>query len=488
MRQFHLYDTLSRDVRLFVPRTPPKIGLFVCGLTPYDQAHIGHARTFVLFDVVARALRRWGYRVFSVQNVTNIDDRIIAKGGELNTDPLSLADHHFMAWRIAAERLRIRTVNYYPYATDYLPEIIEQVRALVDRGHAYPAEGSVYYDVSTFSAYGQLSGQRREALRTGVRVEVERAKRSPEDFVLWKAARPGEPWWESPWGPGRPGWHIEDTAITGRLLGPQYDIHGGGDDLKFPHHEAEIAQAEGATGQVPLVNFWMHAGMLTTGSEKMSKSVGNVVSIDAMLDEFGPDVLRFFYLNAQYRSPLDFIVGKSLPEAREAFERLIGPRRRLRAVLDAGGRERAGRELSPDTEAASLDLVERLDNALADDFNTREAIALLFGYVRTLAEWIPHVDALSGAALTTLDAPYRWSEEVLGLDEGGGMHARMERLAPVIQVALEARQRARARGDFAESDRIRDELRAAGVSLEDDGSQVRWKLIDLDSPDDDAPS
>ena len=243
MRRVQLYDTLAREVRLFAPITPPKVGLFVCGLTPYAEAHVGHARTMVTFDVLARALRAWGYRVFSIQNVTNLDDRLIARGGQEGVDPLVLADRHFRSWLGAAEELAIRSVNYYPYATDYLPEILAQIGQLVDGGFAYASRGSVYFDVAKAPGYGALSGQKVDQLRAGARVEVDRDKRSAEDFVLWKAASPGEPSWESPWGPGRPGWHIEDTAITVRLLGPRYDIHGGGVDLKFPHHEAEIAQA-----------------------------------------------------------------------------------------------------------------------------------------------------------------------------------------------------------------------------------------------------
>ncbi|MCI4336737.1 MAG: cysteine--tRNA ligase, partial [Thermoplasmata archaeon] len=247
MRRIRLYDTLSRESRLFVPLTPPKVGLFVCGLTPYADAHIGHAKTAITFDVLARALSRWGYRVFYIQNVTNIDDRLIARGGQEGVDPLTLADRHFLAWRLAMERLGARSVNYYPHATDYLPEILAQVQQLIDRNAAYVSHGSVYFQVAKFPAYGQLSGQQTDALRPGARVEVDADKRAPEDFVLWKAATPGEPTWESPWGPGRPGWHIEDTAITLRLFGERYDLHGGGLELKFPHHEGEIALAEGAT-------------------------------------------------------------------------------------------------------------------------------------------------------------------------------------------------------------------------------------------------
>jgi len=305
VRRVTIYDTMARAPRVFAPRVPPRVGLFVCGLTPYDEAHVGHGRAFVVFDTVARALRRWGYRVFYVQNVTNVDDKVIARAAELEEDPLALSDQHFLSYLRSMERLEVRSVNHYPYATDYLPEIVDQIRVLVDKGFAYPTpDGSVYFSVARASGYGRLSGQKVEALVPGARLEADPRKQAPEDFVIWKAATPGEPEWESPWGPGRPGWHIEDTAITTRLFGPRYDIHGGGIDLIFPHHEAEIALAESATGEAPLVNYWMHGGMLTMNGEKMSKSIGNVSSLEGAIDEYGPSVIRFYYLNAGYRSPL----------------------------------------------------------------------------------------------------------------------------------------------------------------------------------------
>jgi cysteinyl-tRNA synthetase len=479
MRRFELYDTLSRSTRLFVPLVPPKVGLFVCGLTPYADAHIGHGKVAVTFDVVARALRRWGYRVFYVQNVTNIDDRLIARGGETGTDPLVLADRHIAAWHGAMERLGIASVNYYPHATDYVPEIVAQVNTLIDRGFAYAADGSVYYDIAKFPTYGALSGQQMEALRPGARVAPERGKRAPADFVLWKAATPGEPTWESPWGPGRPGWHIEDTAISVRLFGPRYDVHGGGLDLKFPHHEAEIAQAEAATGESPLVNFWMHVGLLTMKGEKMSKSVGNVVGLSEAIDEFGPEVVRFFYLNAHYRNPLDFVPGRSLEEAAEAYRTLSQASERLRREAAVAGPERAGTELPDDEATAAAGAVEALDEALSYDFHTREAIAVLFGWAKLVQETRPALDTLSSEALGALLAPFDWAGEVLGV-LGGGPTTDPGALGGAVQVAIAARARARGRGDFGEADRIRNELADAGIVLEDDGATTRWRLAGPD--------
>ncbi len=480
MRRFRLYDSMSRETRLFVPITPPKVGLFVCGLTPYDDAHIGHAKLAVTFDVVARALRRWGYRVFYVQNVTNLDDRLIARGAERGIDPLELAERHVDNWLAAMRVLGIASVNYYPHATDYIPEIIAQVQSLIDRGFAYPSEGSVYYDVAKFPSYGQLSGQRVDALRPGTRIEVDSSKRSPEDFVLWKAATPGEPSWESPWGPGRPGWHIEDTAITVRLLGPRYDIHGGGVELKFPHHEAEIAQAEAATGESPLVRFWMHAGLLNMKGEKMSKSLGNVVSLSESLDAFGPEVLRFYYLNAHYRSPLEFVNGKSLEESREAYRTLAAPARRIQEAI-ASNPDGPGEELIEEMQTAAGATVGRLDDFLADDFRTREAIAELFTWGKKIAPLLDRASTLSSDSLHALDAPYEFGREVFGFFGAAAATSEPAPVAAVVEAFLAARARARARGDFAEADRIRGDLAKAGVVLEDKGDATTWRL-DRGSP------
>ena len=478
MRRFTVYDSLSRATRGFAPITPPAVRMYVCGLTPYADAHVGHGRFAVVFDIVARALRHWGYRVFYVQNVTNLDDKLIARAAETDDDPLALADRQAAAWFELMDRLGVRSVNYHPFATDFVPEILAQCAALIAKEFAYVAsDGSVYFRVSRFPHYGRLSGQRVEALRPGARLEVDPRKEAAEDFVIWKSATPGEPEWESPWGPGRPGWHIEDTAMTLRLFGPRYDLHGGGLDLIFPHHEAEIALAESTTGEAPLVNYWMHNGLLTRNGEKMAKSVGNVHGLAEVVDRFGPMVVRFYYANAHYRSPLEFDPATSLAEAREAYATLSQPADRLaRALLD-GGATRDGADLPEPLAAEAEQWVERLDEALAQDFNTREAIALLFGWGKRLSAELPRLGDYSAAALELLYGPYRWGEEVLGLF-ARSRDVRPHGLATVVPVAVAARTRARARGDFAEADRIRAELKAAGVELEDDAGGTRWEYVD----------
>jgi cysteinyl-tRNA synthetase len=481
MRRFTMYDTMSRAAREFAPLVPPRVGLYVCGLTPYAPAHVGHGRTFVVFDVIARALRRWGYRVFYVQNVTNLDDKLIARAAEENDDPLQLAERHFAGFLAAMERLGVRSLNYYPFATDYVPEILAQVRTLVERGYAYVApDGSVYFEIAKFPSYGRLSGQKLEALEPGARVEVDARKRAPGDFVIWKAATPGEPSWESPWGPGRPGWHVEDTAMTGRLLGARYDLHGSGADLIFPHHEAEIALSESATGEAPMVNYWTHVAFVVLQGEKMSKSLGNVFALDGALDEVGPGALRLYYLNAHYRSPIDFVPAKSLAEAREAYQRLASVVTRIDELLVRDGPDRAGDDAPEEIAAASSELVDALDRTLANDFDTREAIARLFEWTRRLAESVRGLDHLSGEALEVLAAPYRWATEVLGLFESVG-RPRSGAWEAAVPILIAARGRARTRGDFAEADRIRDELAKAGVQLEDDGSTTRWSFVDGNS-------
>jgi len=475
VRRFTVYDTRTKETRVFAPIAPPRVGLYVCGLTPYAPAHIGHGRTFVFFDVVARALRRWGYRLFYVQNVTNLDDKLIARAADEGVEPLLLAEQHFAEYLRSMKTLGVHSVDYYPFATDYVPEILVQIQKLVDKGYAYAADdGSVYFSVAKFAEYGKLSGQRVEALKPGARLELDTRKRAPEDFVIWKATTPGEPSWESPWGPGRPGWHVEDTAMILRLLGERCDLHGAGLDLIFPHHEAEVALAEATTGAAPFANYWMHGGMLLMQEEKMSKSLGNVASLTQSIEQFGAGPLRLYYLNAHYRSPLVYQPGQSLEEAREAYARLTLVADRIAEILERDGLDRPGAEIPDPLADEAEQLVEKLDTTFAEDFNTREAIALLFGWTRRLTEELPRLEGYSGSALEELAAPYQWGEEVLGLFSrapSGPAGA----WAALVPVAIAARARARARGDYAEADRIRDELRAVGVELEDDSHGTRWR-------------
>jgi len=463
-----VYNSLSRRKEEFVPLQGNRVSMFVCGLTPQDETHMGHAKTYVAFDVVARFLRHKGYHVLYLQNVTDIEDRIIDKMRTTGRGWKDIVNQYFGEYLEVMSALGCTSVDVYAFATDYIPEIVEQIQGLMDKGHAYLAEdGSVYYDTTTFSGWGRLSGQKVEALRPGARVAVEERKRHPGDFVLWRAQKPGEPAWDSPWGKGRPGWHIEDTAVTIRHFGPQYDLHGGATELLFPHHEAEIAQAEAYTGVTPFVKYWMHTGMVMVKGEEMHKSLGNFWPVKAALKLYEPEVIRFFLVNVQYRGPIDFIPDL-LDEAKRSYERL---RETVRSV-DAE-RRRAPESGKGDRtlKAATTKALADFDVAMSDDFNTREAVAVLFDYSRAVNKAVD-----SGAGRTALDEAeraFRTFGEILGIfappAEGADT---VDRLLDLI-VAL--REDARKRKDFAAADRIRDALGAVGVVLEDTRDGVRWK-------------
>jgi len=463
-----VYNTLSRTKEEFVPLQANRVSMFVCGLTPQDETHMGHAKTYVAFDVVARFLRHKGFHVFYLQNVTDIEDRIIEKMQKTGREWKDIVNQYFGEYLEVMDALRCNSVDVYAFATDYIDDIIAQIQGLVKKGHAYVAEdGSVYYDTTTFSGWGKLSGQKVESLRPGARIAIEERKRRPADFVLWRARKPGEPAWDSPWGKGRPGWHIEDTAITIRHFGPQYDLHGGATELMFPHHEAEIAQAEAYTGITPFVKYWMHGGMVTVKGEEMHKSLGNYWPVKAALKLYEPGVIRFFLINVQYRGPIDF-APELLDEAKRSYERLRETTRTLEAERRrAPASGKGDRSLNASTAKALADF----DAAMSDDFNTREAIAVIFDYGRAVNKAIEA--GVGRAALDGVAQAFVTFGEVLGIlqptAEGGDQ---VDRLLDLI---VELREEARKRKDFAAADRIRDALAALGVVLEDTHDGVRWK-------------
>ncbi len=463
-----VYNTLSRTKEPFVPLHGRRVSMFVCGITPQDQAHLGHAKTYVAFAVIARFLRHKGYRVFYLQNVTDIEDRIIEKMAATGRDWKDIVSQYLTEYMEGMEKLGCTSVDLYAFATDYMEEIIGQIEGLLAKGYAYVAEdGSVYYDTTKFPDWGKLSGQKVEEHRPGARVAVDERKRHPADFVLWKAQKPGEPAWDSPWGKGRPGWHIEDTAITIHHFGPQYDIHGGATELMFPHHEAEIAQAEALTGAKPFVKYWLHGGMLMVKGEEMHKSLGNFWAVRDALARWDPEVLRFFFLNAHYRSPIDFS-PEAIDEASRSYARL----RETVANLEASRRKAS--ESGPadaDLRSATRRALEAFDEAMSDDFNTREALAAIFEYAREVNKALD-----LGAGTVVLDeaaAAFRTFGEVLGLFspklEVAGL------AEPLLDLVVALREDARRRKDFATADRIRDALAALGIVLEDTKDGVRWK-------------
>jgi cysteinyl-tRNA synthetase len=464
-----VYNTLTRRKEDFEPLRPPRVNMFVCGITPYDRPHVGHAKTYVAFDVVARYLRYKGYRVFYVQNVTDVEDRLIERMHESGRSWRDLVDEFLDEYFDAMRALNVTSVNLYAHATDYMPEIVAQIEGLIAKGHAYVVDGDVFYAVDTFDGWGKLSGQKVEEHLPGARVAVDERKRNPADFALWKGKKPGEPAWDSPWGEGRPGWHIEDTAITVAHFGPRYDIHGGATELMFPHHEAEIAQAEALTGVRPFVRYWMHGGLLNMKGEKMSKSLGNIVSVGDVLARYDPMVLRFYYLYAHYRSPIDWS-EEQLEEAKRGYGRLRETLANLRAALrDAGEKGPGDDALRKATRDARTTFEARMD----DDFNTREALSAVFDFAREVNKAL---DSGAGReALREAEGAFAAFDEVLGVF---GPQARVEgdRLARVLDLIVELREEARARKDYATSDRIRARLADAGVVLEDTKDGVRWKL------------
>jgi cysteinyl-tRNA synthetase len=456
----HIYNSLTRKKEAFTPIEPGKVRMYVCGMTVYDLCHLGHARVLVVFDTVVRYMRYTGLDVTYVRNITDVDDKIINRANENGEDIFTLTERYIQAMHEDTAELGVLPPSEEPRATSSMADIIDMVQQLVDSGHAYQADnGDVYYDVSTFENYGRLSGKQLDDLRAGERVAVDEAKDDPLDFVLWKAAKPGEPSWPSPWGDGRPGWHIECSAMSTCCLGSHFDIHGGGQDLQFPHHENEIAQSEAATGE-RFVNLWMHNGFVRINDEKMSKSLGNFFTVREILKLYQGEEIRYFVLASHYRSPLNFS-DQLLDSARAALGRLYNSLRGLAPAPEVAD----GDEYSP-----------RFEQAMDDDFNTPEAIAVLFD----LATHINRArDQGDTAEASRLAAILKKLANVLGLLEsdpeaylkGGAGADDNEQIEALIQQRLQAR----ADRNWAEADRIRDELHAMGIELEDKGGETIWR-------------
>ena len=428
--------------------------MYVCGMTVYDYSHLGHARMLVVFDVVARYLRASGYRLTYVRNITDIDDKIIKRANENGESIQALTERFIRANEEDFAALGLLKPEHEPRATHSIPGMIRMIESLIARGHAYPAaNGDVYYDVSSFQGYGRLSGKDPRELRAGARVEVDEAKDDPLDFVLWKAAKPGEPSWDSPWGRGRPGWHIECSVMSSELLGSRFDIHGGGEDLQFPHHENEIAQSEGASG-VHFVNYWMHNAFVQVDKEKMSKSLGNFFTVRDILKKYDPEVVRFFILRAHYRSPLNHS-DANLDDAKNALARLYT------ALKDT--KTEATIKLDWDEAHAG-----RFKAAMDDDFGTPEAVAVLFELANRVnagdKSLTPQLRALGGVlGLLQRDPESFLQGKPAGVSEEW------------IAAKIAEREDARKRKDYAAADRIRKELLEKGIVLEDKAGKTTWR-------------
>ena len=451
-----IYNTLAREKQAFVPIAPGEVRMYVCGMTVYDYCHLGHARVMVAFDIVRRWLRASGFRVTHVQNITDIEDKIIKRAQENNEPIEALTARFISAMNEDAAALGVEKPDHEPRATQYVPAMIDMIRALEGRELAYRAgNGDVNYAVRKFEGYGKLSGKSLDELRAGERVDVTAGKHDPLDFVLWKHAKAGEPAWPSPWGEGRPGWHIECSAMSSALLGNHFDIHGGGQDLQFPHHENEIAQSEGAC-QCKFVNYWMHNGFVRVDDEKMSKSLGNFFTVREVLARYDPEVVRFFIVRAHYRSPLNYS-DHHLDDARQALTRLYTALKGWDVV--------SGPIDWSDPHAA------RFREAMDDDFNTPEAVAVLFELANDLNRSHASGQAqLLRSLAGTLGLLQRDATSFLqALPAEGGLDAgRIEEL-------IAARTAARKAKNFAEADRIRKELSEGGIVLEDTAQGTLWR-------------
>ena len=454
-----IYNDLSRSKETFEPLQPGKVNLYVCGMTVYDLCHLGHARVMVVFDVVYRYLKAVGYDVTYIRNITDIDDKIINRANE-NGEPFhELTERFIQAMHEDSDALGIIPPDAEPKATDHIAEIISMCEKLIEKGHAYVADnGDVYYDVYSFPTYGKLSGKSLEDLQAGARVEPGDVKRNPLDFALWKSAKPDEPSWQSPWGDGRPGWHIECSAMSTKALGDTFDIHGGGADLTFPHHENEIAQSEGATGH-PFVKYWMHNGFVRINDEKMSKSLGNFFTVREILERYQAEEVRYFILTSQYRSPLNYS-DEHLDNARNALTRFYTA---LRGLPEA-------------TPTADTQFEQDFHAAMQDDFNTPEALATLFELVRE----INRVRAEDEAAAASLGALLRQLGDLIGILQsdaecylrGGASENDGD---AEIEALVAQRNEAKANKDWGTADEIRNKLQEMGIVLEDGPSGTTWR-------------
>ena len=490
----HLYNTLTRRKEPFEPLTPGKVGLYACGVTVYDDCHLGHARSSVFFEVLVRYLRRRGFAITWVRNYTDIDDKILNRAKQEGAAWDDIAARYIASFDKDMAALGIPPAQIEPKATEHIPEMLEIIRRLEEKGFAYQGApgGDVYFRVRKFPGYGKLSGQSPEDLEAGARIEVDEAKEDPLDFVLWKASKPGEPQWPSPWGPGRPGWHIECSAMSMKYLGETLDIHGGGRDLVFPHHENELAQSEAANGAT-FARFWVHHGLLTIDQEKMSKSLGNFFTIKEVLAKFPAEVVRFFLINSHYRSPLDFS-DAALAEAETALVRLYTPLAKIEEMLRA--HPAPGGPPPPDFAPAVLDADEmerlwtlsaRFDEALDDDVNTAQALGYLFDAVRLTNRLLenpssePHYLALLahlhqqflelGHVLNLLQAD---PAEMLTLlrQKPADLPITPEEIEAMIAQRTEARQNK----DWAQADKIRQDLLEIGILLEDTPQGTIWRV------------
>lgn len=450
------HDTLTKTEKEFKPIHRGRINLFVCGPTVQDHFHIGHARTYIFFDAVVKFLRQSGHSVFYLQNITDIDDKIINKAKEENLEPLALAESYLEEYYREMKELKVNSINFYARATLHIDEIISQIERLISSGIAYETEDGVYFEVRKFKDYGELSGQNLDQIMHGVRTDISESKRNPEDFVIWKKMKPGEPYWNSPWGEGRPGWHIEDTAITESYFGEEYDIHGAGSDLIFPHHEAENAIARSLSGRKHLARYWLHTGMLNINSEKMSKSLKNFRTIAEILKHYSPEVLRYAMLNANYRTMLDFS-EEMMDSSSDNVDYINKVYRKLKKIKTADGKFK----LDFESQKTSF------EKTMSEDFDTRGLIMKLLDLSSLVNRNLEDISEQVAASIVDL---FDWADGILGVIE----EEKQIVGESLIESVLDIRRELRKKKEFELSDRIRAELKANGIYIEDINDETEW--------------
>ena len=469
-----VFNTLTRGKEDLAPLHAGLVRMYVCGVTVYDLSHIGHGRSAIVFDVMRRYLKHRGHAVKFIKNFTDIDDKIILKANQEGVSAQEISERYIEEYRTDMASLGVAPADIEPKATEHVPQMIALIERLIAKGVAYPVEGDVYFEVRRFPGYGKLSGKNLEELQAGARVEVDERKRDPMDFALWKATKPGEPSWKSPWGQGRPGWHIECSAMAMQYLGEVLDVHGGGEDLIFPHHENEIAQSEAATGK-PFARYWLHNGFVNLAAEKMSKSLGNTLTIKDLVRRHDPEALRLYLLGTHYRHPLEF-GDERIVEAGRALAR-------LQSLKDEADRIASRGTPAPGPDHGLFDEVAahraRFEAAMDDDFNTPQALGVLFDLARVLhaaRDQVAQGTAGAGAFLLGVGELVMLAR-VLGLLEGARKEAAVDpQLKARIESLVYLRQEARRQRDFGEADRLRDELSRLGVVLEDTRDGTTWKL------------
>ncbi len=470
-----IYNTEKQQKEIFVPLEEKKVKMYVCGPTTYNLIHLGNARPVVVFDTIRRYFEYSGYEVTYIQNFTDVDDKIINRAAEEKMEPLALAEKYIEEYFKDTKKLNIKKATHHPRVSENITEIIAFVQGLIDKGFAYEVDGDVYYDIQKFDHYGKLSGRELEDMQMGSRINVDERKKHPGDFALWKSAKPGELFWESPWGLGRPGWHIECSVMSRKFLGDQFDIHGGGQDLIFPHHENEVAQTEAMTGK-KMATYWMHNGFITINKEKMSKSVGNFFLLREILEKFDPLTVRFYLIETHYRSPLDFDHDK-IEESGRALERIKNTYLQLKNYQETLSAKDEDEKVLEITDEASKDFKRAMD----DDFNTALAIAEIFDFTKEINKLIKKNEMTKDNAEKLLSV-YSSLLDVLGLDmekataSASGQDQQSDLTEKLIQILIDLRKDAKQNKDFATADKIRNSLSEIGVQLEDTRSGVKWKI------------